>query len=204
MGNMSDEMRKVIDNWGKEYDPATDTKGQSVQTQTTAQTNNEFKTYRSEVYDYIRRNPKATTARVLAHMTPRHPVTHSSISSQLTTMFNMFMLTREQVFDPATQRNVYGYTAVDLKVAERMRHERDRKLAAKQARMERARQAKAEKAKERERAAQQQMNLPLETAPAPIPAPTTLSGMTAMQILQGINFAQAKELYKELHEAFGS
>jgi hypothetical protein len=44
--------------------------------------------------------------------------------------------------------------------------------------------------------------LPLEPAPAPALVPV-LSGMTAMQILQGINFAQAKELYKELHEAFG-
>jgi len=43
-----------------------------------------------------------------------------------------------------------------------------------------------------------------DAAPAPAPqAAPNLRDMSAMDILHAINFAQAKELYKELKEAFG-
>ena len=126
-------------------------------------------------------------------------------------MFQELLLTRELVRDPNTHRDVYAYSVVDLSLAEQLRQERERRLAKAQARAERARQVKAEKvrAKREELQNQAQIPLPLETAPAtPVTVrtihPAALSGLTAMQILQGINFAQAKELYKELKEAFGS
>lgn len=215
MGNMSDEMRKVMDKWSASATPATaietEPKGNTVQ-----QTN--YPSFRAEIYDFVGKHPGSTSAQVLDYMQKVHPTMgHSSISSQLTVMFQDCLVTREHVLDKNTKRNVYGYTAVDPKEAEKMRKERDRKLAQAQARMERARLAKVEKAKAKRVAT---LNAPTPQMPLPFDAPTitvsaqpntvtvtpqpvSLSGMAAMQILQGINFTQAKELYKELKEAFG-
>jgi hypothetical protein len=208
MGNMSDEMKKVMAKWGTEAQSETQTKEQSVQTET------KKLTYRMQMYEFIKHNPQANVNKVLHHMQSNYPLmTESSVSSQLTTMFQDFMLSREQVIDPVTQRKVYGYTTVDLDIAENMRKQRKIKLAAAQARAERARQVKAERDRQRQLDREKQMNLPLETAPAPAVPETTdtgrtlhtgaLSRMTAVQILQAVNFTQAKELYKELKEAFG-
>ncbi len=217
MGTISEEMKKVMEKWNASAIPAPATETQ-IETETQPKGNTvkeqSFPSYRAQIHDFITKNPKATTATVLDYMQKHHPTMgHSSISSQLTTMFQDCTLTREQVFDKNTQRNVYAYTAVSVKDAEKLRKERDRKLAQAQARMERARQAKAEKAKAKQitllNAPTPQIPLPFdapavaETAPVATIAPVSLSGMTAMQILQGINFAQAKELYKELKEAFG-
>ena len=204
MGTISEEMKKVMEKWNASAIPApateTQPKGNTVQ--------KSFPTFRAQIYDFIHNNPKATTNKVLDYMQKHHPtIGHSSISSQLTVMFQECMLTREQMFDKATERNVYAYTAVSLQDAERMRKERDRKLAQAQARMEKARQAKAKKAQARQivllNAPTPQMPLPFDAPTVAETAPVSLHGMTAMQILQGINFAQAKELYKELKEAFG-
>lgn len=229
MGTISEEMKKVMEKWNASAIPAPATETQTqieTETQPKGQTMQQahFPSYRAQIHDFINKHPKATTATVLDYMQKHHPAMgHSSISSQLTTMFQDCTLTREQVFDKNAQRNVYAYTAVSLDVAEKLRKERDRKLAQAQARMERARQAKAEKAKAKAKQivliphpkASPQIPLPFdapvvaETVSTPVAtavatiAPVSLSGMTAMQILQGINFAQAKELYKELKEAFG-
>jgi hypothetical protein len=207
MGNMSEEMKKIMAKWDNKPEPQTTTqeKGQPVQTLI------DPNSYRLEIYNTIKNKPKLNCNQVLELMQKKHPhMGHSSISSQLTTMFQEFLLTRELVRDQNTHRDVYAYSVVDLSLAEQLRQERERRLAKAQARAERARQVKAEKikAKREELQNQAQIPLPLETAPA-TPAtvrtmhPAALNGLTAMQILQGINFAQAKELYKELKEAFG-
>jgi hypothetical protein len=216
MGTISEEMKKVMEKWNTSATPTpanqTQPKGNTVQP--TQPTN--YPSFRAQIYDFINKNPKVTSAGVLDYMKSHHPsMGHSSISSQLTVMFQDCLLTRAHVFDKKTQRNVYGYTAVDPKEAEKMRKERDRKLQQAQERMERARLAKAEKARQRELATANQMSLPLEAPTNTItvsaesntvtvtPQPVDLHGMTAIQILQAINFTQAKELYKELKEAFG-
>ena len=221
MGTISEEMKKVMEKWNTSATPAfenqTQPKGNTMQpTQPTQPTN--YPSFRAQIYDFVVKNPKVTSAGVLDYMKSHHPsMGHSSISSQLTVMFQDCLLTRAPVFDKNTQRNVYGYTAVDPKEAEKMRKERDRKLAQAQARMEKARLAKVEKAKAKRIAT---LNAPTPQMPLPFDAPTItvstqpntvtvtpqpvdLHGMTAIQILQAINFTQAKELYKELKEAFG-
>lgn len=230
MGTMSDEMKKVMAKWNNEAAPQPATE---INMQTATPVNNpaftepgrQYNSYRSEIYDIVKKNPGISSAQVLEKMNVRHPeLGHSSISSQLTVMFQEFMLSREMKLGPHNGRKIYFYSALDLKDAERLRKERDKKLAQAQARMERARQAKAEKAKAKtlilvtKSKNEGQMPLPFDAPQTvtvsataqpstvmAIPAPTTpdLRSMTGLQILQAINFAQAKELYKELKEAFG-
>ena len=229
MGTMSDEMKKVMAKWNDEATPQPQP-ATEINLQTTTPINNlaftepgrQYNSYRSEIYDIVKNNPGSSCVQVLEKMNVRHPeLGHSSISSQLTVMFQDFMLSREMKLDPRIGRRIYFYSALDLKDAERLRKERDRKLAQAQARAERARQAKAEKAKAKtlilvtKSKNEDQMPLPFDaprtvTATAlgtvPTPAATAtpdLRNMTGMEILQAINFAQAKELYKELKEAFG-
>lgn len=230
MGTISDEMKKVMAKWNNEAAPQT--QPQPVKEINMQPTNNPaftepgryYNSYRSEIYDIVKNNPGSSCVQVLEKMNVRHPeLGHSSVSSQLTVMFQDFMLSREMKVDPRIGRRIYFYSALDLKDAERLRKERDRKLAQAQARAERARQAKAEKAKAKAKTLilvtksknEDQMPLPFDapqtvTATAlgtvPTPAATAtpdLRNMTGMEILQAINFTQAKELYKELKEAFG-
>lgn len=231
MGTMSEEMKKVMAKWNDEAAPQTQSQPvKEINMQTTTPVNNpastepgrQYNSFRSEIYDIVKRNPGISCVQVLDKMNVRHPeLGHSSISSQLTVMFQEFMLSREMKVDPRIGRKIYFYSALDLKDAERLRKERDRKLAQAQARAERARQAKAEKAKAKtlilvtKSKNADQMPLPFDapqtvTATAlgtvPTPAATAtpdLRSMTGLQILQAINFTQAKELYKELKEAFG-
>lgn len=234
MGNMSEEMKKVMAKWNSTNQPQ-ESDQPTNQGATVQSTNNpaftepgrQYNSYRSEIYDIVKKNPGLTCTQVLEKMNVNHPeLGHSSISSQLTVMFQEFMLSREMKLDPRIGRKIYFYSALDLKDAERLRKERDKKLAQAQARMERARQAKAEKAKAKtlilvtKSKNEGQMPLPFD-APQTVtatalgivpPVPTVeqiintapdLRNMTGMEILQAINFAQAKELYKELKEAFG-
>jgi hypothetical protein len=194
MGNMSEEMRKVVAKW--------DTQPEQVE-----QSEESTKPcYRVEIYNTIRDNPGITSNRTLDLMLQRgFKQTYSSISSQITTLYQDFMLRREQVPNPTgIGRAVYTYYAVPEDAAVKLKAEQKRKKAQAQARAEKARQAKAEKAVAR---AQQQTHvqipLPLEDKPPAPASPPSLQSMSAMDILKAINFTQAKELYKELKEAFG-
>lgn len=229
MGTISDEMKKVMAKWNNEAAPQT--QPQPVKEINMQPTNNPaftepgryYNSYRSEIYDIVKNNPGSSCLQVLEKMNVRHPeLGHSSVSSQLTVMFQDFMLSREMKVEPRIGRRIYFYSALDLKDAERLRKERDRKLAQAQARAERARQAKAEKAKAKtlilvtKSKNEDQMPLPFDapqtvtvsataqpSTVVSIPTAPDLRNMTGMEILQAINFAQAKELYKELKEAFG-
>lgn len=198
MGNMSEEMRKVMAKWN----------GQPEQEQQSEESTKPR--YRVEIYNTIRDNPGITSNRTLDLMLKRgFKQTYSSISSQITTLYQDFMLRREQIPNPAgVGRAVYTYFAVPEDMANALRAEQKRKQAQAKLRTERARQVKAEKAAARAAATGQsphvQIPLPLEdkssTATAALPS---LQSMTAIEILNGINFSQARDLYKELKEAFG-
>jgi hypothetical protein len=208
MGNMSDEMQKILNKWQ-------DSESASVQQQPAPR-----QTYRSIIHNYIKDNPGTTTGQVLKAMQNKGLAqTHSSVSSQMTTMFQEFMVRREEgAIDKATGRKIYTYYYVPPLESVKLKAEHLRKKAQAQARAEKARQAKALKAEAKQRAQnmlQEQLALPLalpvpevrpmeDAAPAPAPqAAPNLRDMSAMDILHAINFAQAKELYKELKEAFG-
>ena len=208
MGNMSDEMQKILNKWQ-------DSESAPAQQQPAPR-----QTYRSIIHNYIKDNPGATTGQVLKAMQNKGLAqTHSSVSSQMTTMFQEFMVRREEgAIDKATGRKIYTYYYVPPLESVKLKAEHLRKKAQAQARAEKARQAKALKAEAKQRAQnmlQEQLTLPLmppvpevrpvetvATVPAPQAAPN-LRDMSAMDILHAINFAQAKELYKELKEAFG-
>lgn len=190
MGNMSEEMKKIMAKWGTEDKP--------VQVQT------EEPSLRSEIYNIVKATPGVTTRDVLVEMQKRHPAQkHNSVSSQLTTMFQQFMLRREIKHNEQSDRSVFAYYVVPPAEAVKLKLEHERKLAKARARAERARQAKAEKQKERK--AQIQMPLPFDepkTQP-PVQAGVDLSSMTAVEILNRLTFVQARDLYKELKPAFG-
>jgi hypothetical protein len=208
MGNMSEEMRKVMAKWNAP---------EEAQEQTASDKKRE--TYRHEIYDVIKANPGATSNKVLEIVLQRGLTqSYSSVTSQITTMFQDFLLRREQIPNPAgIGRDVYTYYAVPEETAAKLKAEHKRKQLQAKLRAERARQAKAEKAAARAAAQAEevvveqtpvQLSLPLplpEVTATPAPTPVlNLQSMTAMEILNGINFAQARDLYKELKEAFGS
>ena len=199
MGNMSEEMRKVMAKWNTQ------------EPQVAEKEENAKPCYRTEIYNIIKDNPGITSNKTLEVAVQRGlKQTYSSVSSQITTMFQDYLLRREQVPNPAgIGRDVYTYFAVPEDMAAKLKAEHKRKQMQAKLRAERARQAKAEKAAARAAQAQQaaaipqvQIPLPLEDKMPITPAPS-LQSMTAIEILNGINFSQARELYKELKEAFG-
>lgn len=203
MGNMSEEMRKVMAKWNAQPEAV-------VEEQAVAQEDTK-PCYRTAIYNIIKDNPGITSNKTLDFVLQRGlKQTYSSVTSQITTLFQDFLLRREQVPNPAgIGRDVYTYFAVPEDVAAKAKAEHKRKQMQAKLRAERARQAKAEKAAARAAQAQQvvtvpqvQIPLPLEDKPAAAPAPS-LQSMTAIEILNGINFSQARDLYKELKEAFG-
>ncbi len=201
MGNMSEEMRKVMAKWNAQPE--------QVEEPPVAQEDAK-PCYRATIYDIVKDNPGITSNKTLEVVLQRgFKQTYSSVTSQLTTLFQDFLLRREQVPNPAgIGRDVFTYYAVPEDMATKLKAEHKRKQMQAKLRAERARQAKAEKAAARAAEAQQaaipqvQIPLPLEDKPAAAPAPS-LQSMTAIEILNGINFSQARELYKELKEAFG-
>ena len=213
MGNMSEEMRKVMAKWN-----ADESNHQQPEAEQPA---TEKRFYRHEIYDVIKANPGITSNRVLEIVLQRGlKQSYSSVTSQITTLFQEFRLRREQVPNPAgVGRDVYTYYAVPEETADKLKAEHKRKQLQAKLRAERARQAKAEKAAARAAEAAQQvtiqqpqiqlplpLTLPLEPTPAPAtaaPHNMQLQYMTAIDILNAINFAQARDLYKELKEAFG-
>lgn len=214
MGNMSEEMRKVMAKWNAAPEAP-------QQEQPAAEEGDKKKRfYREEIYEVIKNNPGITAAKALEIVTQRGlKQTYSAITSQITTMYQDFRLRREQIPNPAgVGRAVYTYFAVADDVAARLKAEHKRKQLQQRLRAERARQAKAEKAAARMReeaeqqAAAQAMQQPQIQLPLPLSEPTPtpaapynmqLQYMTAIDILNNINFAQARDLYKELKEAFG-
>jgi hypothetical protein len=200
MGNMSEEMRKVMAKWST----------QEPQVVEQAEGDDNTKPcYRATIYDIVRENPGITSNKTLEVVLQRgFKQTYSSVTSQLTTLFQDYLLRREQVPNPAgVGRDVFTYYAVPEGIAATLKADHKRKQMQAKQRAERARQAKAEKAAARAAEAQQaavpqvQIPLPLEDK-MPAPAPS-LQNMTAIEILNGINFSQARDLYKELKEAFG-
>jgi hypothetical protein len=200
MGNMSDEMKKILNKWQ-------DSEGAPAQQDAPKQT------YRSEIHNIVKDNPGITTPQVLQAMQAKgFAQTYSSVSSQMTTMFHEFMLRREEgPANKTTGRKTYMYYYVPPLESMKLKAEHLRKKAQAQARAERARQIRAEKLKaraatlQRHQEPQEQLALPfdpVEKSPEPAAAPD-LKAMSAMDILNAINFAQAKALYKELKEAFG-
>lgn len=212
MGNMSEEMRKVMAKWNATPDEA-------PQQEEASSTPAPKRYYREEIYDVIKANPGITASKALEIVTQRGiKQSYSAITSQITTMFQDFLLRREQIPNPAgIGRAVYTYFAIPQEEAARLKAEHKRKMFQQRLRAERARQAKAEKAAARAALEQVQavqiqppiqLSLPLpEPTPTPVetPAPTNmqLQHMTAIDILNNINFAQARDLYKELKAAFG-
>ena len=200
MGNMSDEMKKILNKWhDSESAPA--------------QQDAPKQTYRSEIHNIVKDNPGITTPQVLQAMQAKgFAQTYSSVSSQMTTMFHEFMLRREEgPANKTTGRKTYMYYYVPPLESMKLKAEHLRKKAQAQARAERARQIRAEKLKARaatlqgHQEPQEQLALPfdpVEKLPEPAAAPD-LKAMSAMDILNAINFTQAKALYKELKEAFG-
>lgn len=200
MGNMSDEMKKILNKWQ-------DSEGAPAQQDAPKQT------YRSEIHNIVKDNPGITTPQVLQAMQAKgFAQTYSSVSSQMTTMFHEFMLRREEgPTNKTTGRKTYMYYYVPPLESMKLKAEHLRKKAQAQARAERARQIRAEKLKaraatlQRHQEPQEQLALPfdpVEKSPKPAAA-SDLKAMSAMDILNAINFAQAKALYKELKEAFG-
>jgi len=198
MGNMSEEMRKVMAKWSTQ------------EPQVVEQAEGDTKPcYRATIYDIVKENPGITSNKTLEVVLQRgFKQSYSSVTSQLTTLFQDYLLRREQVPNPAgVGRDVFTYYAVPEDVAAALKADHKRKQMQAKLRAERARQAKAEKAAARAAEAQQaaipqvQIPLPLEDK-MPAPAPS-LQNMTAIEILNGINFSQARDLYKELKEAFG-
>lgn len=212
MGNMSEEMRKVMAKWNAA--PEMQAQAQAQEQPTAEENKKRF--YRHEIYDVIKANPGATSNRVLEIVLQRGlKQSYSSVTSQITTLFQEFRLRREQIPNPSgIGRDVYTYYAVPEDIADKLKAEHKRKQLQQRLRAERARQAKAAKAAARAaEAAEQavpaqesvQVQLPL---PLPVPEPAAphnmqLQYMTAIDILNNINFAQARDLYKELKEAFG-
>lgn len=221
MGNMSEEMRKVMAKWNAA--PEAQAPQQEQPAAEEGQVERKKRFYREEIYEVIKNNPGITASKALEVVTQRGiKQTYSAITSQITTLYQDFRLRREQIPNPAgIGRAVYTYFAVPDDVAARLKAEHKRKILQQRLRAERARQAKAEKAaarmrEEEQQAAQQvvtiqpQIQLPLPLVPesTPTPAPAApynvqLQYMTAIDILNAINFAQARDLYKELKEAFG-
>jgi len=213
MGNMSDEMKKVMAKWGA------DEQGQTPSTVQTQEPPRVKMTYRDMIYNTIKDNPGITSIGVLEKLHAQNvPQAYNSVSSQITVMHQEFMLRRESAPRPTGGRPLFQYYAVPPIEALKLKAEHERKKQLAQARAERARQAKALKVEAKQHAQkmlQEQLALPLmppvpEPRPvetvAPVPAPQAapnLRDMSAMDILNAINFAQAKELYKELKEAFG-
>lgn len=201
MGNMSEEMKKVMAKWGTEEQPA----------QAASETPAKRVTYRSQIYELVKATPGITSVQVFEELRKRSvPQTYNSVSSQLTSLSQDFKVRREVAARPEGGKPVLMFYAVPPVEAIKLKAEHTRKLAQARLRAERARQAKAEKLKQKHATSaaqrpQEQLALPFNT-PADVaatPAAPDLRSMSAMDILSAINLPQAKELYKALKEAFG-
>ncbi len=210
MGSMNEEMKKVMDKW----------KNEEAAQEEDAQ---EHPTYRAEILEYIRKHPGATGVQIRDVMCAKYPQqTEAAVSSQISCLHRLFHLRREPSPIPG-KRHTFTYFAIEPEEAKRMQKRALAQRKAAQARLEKARQVKAEKDRARKLAAQsadKQMELPLDKvvapggpfviAPTPIPTITPapagtldLRSYTAVDILNAVNFKQAKELYAELKGAFG-
>lgn len=214
MGNMSEEMKKIMAKWG------TDAQVQeppAVQGETAANAKPKT-TNRDIIYNTIKDNPGITSVGVMMNLKARNiPQAYNSITSQITGMFHEFFLRRESVQTPGMSRPLYAYYAVPPVEALKLKAEHERKKEMAQARAERARKAKAEKTKQKLLDAatapatststlmpQEQLALPFNAPQeAAAPAAPDLRVMSAMDILNGVTLLQAKELYKQLKEVFG-
>ena len=213
MGTMSDEMKKVMAKWSNDTPVQAETAPQPEPRQEEKMPEPRI-TMRDFIWSLVDKNPGKNSNQIMEILNKTYSgVPHSSVSAALSMLHQGLRIRREEAVRTGVDRTMYVYFSIEPKETERLRKERDRKLAQAQARAERARQAKLDKAKEREQANKAQINLPFEPPPLlpvpPVPETVVVStapdlrNMTAMEILRGINFAQAKELYKELKEAFG-
>lgn len=205
MGSMSEEMKKVMAKWSAE-EPAPEAEQA------------EDKTYRQRILEAIQSSPGITGVELRELMLKLYPEqTTSSVSSQVSTLYKMFCVRREVVKQPG-RKFTYAYFAVPPEEAARLqKKERARKQRLVQS-LEKARLAKAEKARIKQEAKDaDQLALPFDApakaqpasapAPTPTPAPATgpldLRNHTTAEILNALNFKQAKDLYVELKGAFG-
>lgn len=211
MGSMSDEMRKVMTKWNSE--PAAQPTTPTTPAAKEADDDDDQGTYRGAILEIIRRNPGITGVQLRDIVCAQFPEqSPASVSSQISGLFKNFSVRREHASNGAN-RHTYAYFWNSPEDAKRMRIAERRRIKSLQDRLEKARQAKAEKAKQRELEEQQESQMPLpftEPAPVAVPEPVVvapvaldLRSYTAMDILNAINFKQAKELYTELKGAFG-
>lgn len=210
MGNMSEEMKKVMAKWGADKEAAQNIAQPAEQSDATPARRVVF---RNEIYETVNANPGITAVNVHEILTKRNlKQTLNSVSSQLTALHHDFMVRREAFTRPMGGRPIFQFYAVPPAEAAKLKAEHMRKLAQARARAERARQAKAEKLKQRqeELAAatatpkpHEQLGLPFNTPAEVAPAAPDLRSMSAMDILNAINLPQARELYTALKEAFG-
>lgn len=221
MGSMSEEMKKVMQKWSADAQQTS----QQVEDETVPTSEPQFQTIRAEILHIIRENPGITGVQIRDVIRKHHPTqTDSSVSSQISILFREFYARREKA-SFGGKRHTFAYFAISPEEATRLRAAARKRMKAMKARMEKARQAKAEKAKAHAaNIPQEQIDLPFNEpvvapggpfviAPTPTPVPTAstlhialplnLTGYSAVDILNAINFMQAKELYSELKGAFG-
>ncbi len=206
MGSMNEEMKKVMEKW-KNEETAQEDDGQ------------EHPTYRAEILEYIRANPGATGVQIRDVMCAKYPhQSEAAVSSQISCLHRLFHVRRQPSHLPG-KRHTYAYFAMEPEETKRMQKRAVAQRKAAQARLEKARQVKAEKDRLRKEGLAAQLELPLNKpvvapggpfviapTPTPTPAPTgtlDLRSYTAVDILNAVNFKQAKELYAELKGAFG-
>lgn len=208
MGSMSEEMKKVVAKWNETLDeiaPIEKEEPQEVHLEP------QFKTIRAELLHLIQMNPGITGVQLKDIMCKKHPSqTDAALSSQISSLFKDFYVRRE-IATHKGNRSTYAYFFNSYEEAKNLRTARRKRVKVLQDRLEKAREVKAQKARQRqEERDRAQMPLPFN-APVPvepevvsrtIPLRLDLSGYTPMDILQAINFIQAKEIYKELKGAF--
>lgn len=211
MGSMSDEMRKVMSKWNSE--PAAQPTTPAAKE---AGGDDDQGTYRAAILEIIRKNPGITGVQLRDIVCNQYPEqSPASVSSQISGLFKNFAVRREHASNGAN-RHTYAYFYNTPEDAKRMRIAERKRIKSLQERLEKARQAKAEKAKQRELQEQEEPQMPLPfTEPTPVAAPEPvvvapaapaaldLRSYTAMDILNAVNFKQAKDLYTELKGAFG-
>jgi hypothetical protein len=210
---MSEEMKKVMQKWSADAQVT-----EQVEDKTGGTPEPQFDTIRAEILHIIRETPGITGVHVRDIIRKRHHTqTDSSISSQISILFREFYVRREKAVFKG-KRHTFAYFSIPPEESTRLRAAERKRMKAMKARMEKARQAKAEKAKAAH-IPQEQIDLPFNepvVAPggpfviAPTLAPTlntvlplNLTGYSAVDILNAINFMQAKALYSELKGAFG-
>lgn len=202
MGSMSEEMKKVVARWNEP------TQEETVSGAQEAPLEPQFKTIRAEILHMIQTNPGITGVRIKDTMCLKHAnQTEGAISSQISSLFKDFYVRREHALHEGN-RSTFAYFANSLEEAKKMRVARRKRVKILQDRLEKAREVKAQKARQRQEERERiQMPLPFDTpTPAPTPLPPAaldLRHCTAMDILNAVNFTQAKELYAELKGAFG-